>query len=76
MPPPTLEQSQYLGVHFWMERDLKLWKKSPEGMEKLMALVYLDDKNGKQLDDSQITKINLMMSEVWLDLHSKGHIDA
>ena len=75
-PPPTLERSKYPAVRFWTERDLKLWKKSPEGIAKPTAPVYLEDKNGKQLDDSRITKINSTMSEVWLDLRSEGHIDA
>ena len=59
-----------------MKRDHTLWKKTPEGIKKPMAPVYLEDKNGKQLTESRIKKINSTMSEVWLDLHREGHINA
>ena len=75
-PPPTLERSKYPAVRYWTERDHALWKKTPEGIKKPTAPVYLEDKNGKRLTQSTIKKINATMSDVWLDLRSEGHINA
>jgi len=74
-PPPKFDKSDFPKVCLWTEREYKIWKKTPEGIAKKLT-AFVEDKDGKQLDNNWVGKINSMMYEVWLDLCNEGHINA